>query len=175
MSERRDKFAGLVTPPPTRENDAVDSAVTRVTGFVQPLKGPHPPTIGPSRILAVIGQGGMGIVYEAEQDRPNRRVALKIVKPGIVPQSVLRRFELEYEFLGRLQHPGIAQIYQAGVDDTEYGPQPYFAMELVRGKRLDHHVRAKNPPLRERLELVAMIADAVQHAHHRGIIHRDLK
>jgi tetratricopeptide (TPR) repeat protein len=117
----------------------------------------------------------MGIVYEAEQERPNRRVALKIVRPGLVPAEGLRRFELEYEFLGRLQHPGIAQIYQAGIADTEYGPQPYFVMELVRGLRLDEFIRSHGPALRERLELVAAIADAVQHAHHRGIIHRDLK
>jgi tetratricopeptide (TPR) repeat protein len=117
----------------------------------------------------------MGIVYEAEQERPNRRVALKIVRPGLVPTEALRRFELEYEFLGRLHHPGIAQIYQAGVEDTAYGSQPYFAMELVVGKRLDEFVRSTRPSLRERLLLVAAIADAVQHAHHRGIIHRDLK
>jgi eukaryotic-like serine/threonine-protein kinase len=135
----------------------------------------HPALIGPFRILALIGQGGMGIVYEAEQERPQRRVALKIVRPGLVPAGVLRRFELEYEFLGRLHHPGIAQIYQAGIEDTDYGPQPYFAMELVRGKRLDEYVRSNAPSLRERLLLVAAIADAVQHAHHRGIIHRDLK
>jgi tetratricopeptide (TPR) repeat protein len=135
----------------------------------------HPARIGPFRLIALIGEGGMGMVYEAEQDRPQRLVALKIVRPGMVPASALRRFELEYEFLGRLQHPGIAQIYQAGVEDMEYGPQPYFAMELVRGRRLDVYVRAKAPGLRERLELVAAIADAVQHAHHRGIIHRDLK
>jgi tetratricopeptide (TPR) repeat protein len=117
----------------------------------------------------------MGLVYEAEQERPQRRVAVKIVRPGVVPEAVLRRFEREYEFLGRLQHPGIAQIYQAGVAETPYGPQPYFAMELVKGRRLDEYVRATNPPLRERLLLVASIADAVQHAHERGIIHRDLK
>jgi serine/threonine protein kinase len=131
--------------------------------------------VGPFRIVGPIGEGAMGIVYEAEQDRPQRRVALKIVRPGMVPPAVLRRFEQEYEFLGRLHHPGIAQIYQAGIKQTEYGAQPYFAMELVRGKRLDEYVRAKKPDLRERLELVAAIADAVQHAHHRGIIHRDLK
>ncbi|HEX2446101.1 MAG TPA: serine/threonine-protein kinase [Vicinamibacterales bacterium] len=131
--------------------------------------------IGPFRIIGPIGEGAMGIVYEAEQERPQRRVALKIVRPGMVPAAVLRRFELEYELLGRLHHPGIAQIYQAGVEQTEYGPQPYFAMELVRGKRLDEYIRTKKPGLRERLELVAAIADAVQHAHHRGIIHRDLK
>jgi tetratricopeptide (TPR) repeat protein len=150
-------------------------------GGIQPARddhgpGPgHPARIGPFRIIALIGHGGMGMVYEAEQERPNRLVALKIVRPGMVPASALRRFELEYEFLGRLQHPGIAQIYQAGVEETEYGPQPYFAMELVRGQRLDAYIRTKRPSLRERLELVASIADAVQHAHHRGIIHRDLK
>jgi eukaryotic-like serine/threonine-protein kinase len=135
----------------------------------------YPARIGPFRILGLIGEGAMGIVYEAEQKRPQRRVALKIVRPGIVPSDVVRRFELEYEFLGRLHHPGIAQIYQAGLADTEYGSQPYFAMELVRGKRLDDYVRVKRPTLKERLVLVAAIADAVQHAHHRGIIHRDLK
>lgn len=135
----------------------------------------YPARIGPFRILAPIGEGGMGRVYEAEQDRPHRLVALKIVRPGMVPASALRRFELEYELLGRLHHPGIAQIYQAGVESTEHGPQPYFAMELVRGDRLDVYVRTRAPGLRERLELVASIADAVQHAHHRGIIHRDLK
>ncbi len=135
----------------------------------------YPARIGPFRILSLVGEGAMGIVYEAEQERPNRRVALKIVRPGMVPAPMLRRFELEYQFLGRLQHPGIAQIYQAGVEETEYGPQPYFAMELVRGKRLDEYIRGKAPGIRERLLLVAAIADAVQHAHHRGIIHRDLK
>jgi len=137
--------------------------------------GSHPTRIGPFRVLAPIGHGGMGIVYEAEQERPHRRVALKIVRPGLVAAAALRRFEREYELLGRLQHPGIAQIYQAGVEETEHGPQPYFAMELVRGKRLDEYVRTTSPALRDRLLLVAAIADAVQHAHHRGIIHRDLK
>jgi tetratricopeptide (TPR) repeat protein len=117
----------------------------------------------------------MGIVYEAEQERPRRRVALKIIRPGVATAAMLRRFEHEYEFLGRLQHPGIAQIYQAGVADTGYGPQPYFAMELVRGRRLDEYVRLKELGLQDRLKLVAEIADAVQHAHHRGVIHRDLK
>jgi serine/threonine protein kinase len=76
----------------------------------------YPERIGPFRILGLIGEGATGVVYEAEQERPQRRVALKIVRPGMVPASVLRRFELEYEILGRLHHPGIAQIYQAGVE-----------------------------------------------------------
>jgi tetratricopeptide (TPR) repeat protein len=117
----------------------------------------------------------MGVVYEAEQERPQRHVALKIMRPGIVPPEIVRRFELEGEFLGRLHHPGIAQVYQAGVDETEYGRQPYFAMELVRGERLDAYVRSHGSNLREKLLLVAAVADAVQHEHHGGIIHRDLK
>jgi len=117
----------------------------------------------------------MGIVYEAEQERPHRRVALKMMRPGIVPADIIRRFEREGEFLGRLHHPGIAQVYQVGLIDAEHGHQPYFVMELVRGKRLDHYVRSHTCTLREKLLLVASIADAVQHAHHGGIIHRDLK
>jgi eukaryotic-like serine/threonine-protein kinase len=155
--------------PAAIENDARPAAGGPVAA------GPHPPRIGPFRILAPIGEGAMGIVYEAEQERPTRRVALKILRPGLIPTEVMRRFELEYEFLGRLHHPGIAQIFQAGVEDTAYGAQPYFAMELVVGKRLDEYIRDRHPALRERLLLVAAIADAVQHAHHRGIIHRDLK
>jgi tetratricopeptide (TPR) repeat protein len=165
---------GGMPPSDPHEQPTSDAGIAAAPAGHGPGPG-HPARIGPFRIIALIGQGGMGMVYEAEQDRPNRLVALKIVRPGVVPAAALRRFELEYEFLGRLQHPGIAQIYQAGIEQTEYGPQPYFAMELVRGRRLDAYIAAKRPTLRERLELVAAIADAVQHAHHRGIIHRDLK
>ena len=82
------------------------------------LAGGAPARIGPFRILAPIGEGGMGIVYEAEQEHPQRRVALKVIRPGMVPADVLRRFEHEAEVLGRLQHPGIAQIYEAGIEET---------------------------------------------------------
>jgi tetratricopeptide (TPR) repeat protein len=149
-----------------------DARTTQQTSTPGPS---HPDRIGPYRIVALIGEGAMGIVYEAEQERPRRRVALKIIRPGVATPTMLRRFEHEYEFLGRLQHPGIAQIHQAGVADSGYGPQPYFAMELVRGRRLDEYIRLKELGLRDRLLLVAEIADAVQHAHHRGVIHRDLK
>ena len=145
------------------------------TRAVDPDDRARPGVIGPFRLIAKLGEGAMGMVYEAEQDRPHRRVALKITRPGIATPGLLRRFEHEYEFLGRLQHPNIAQIYQAGVADTGSGPQPYFAMELVRGRQLDQFARLKELGLRERLELVAQVADAVQHAHHRGVIHRDLK
>jgi non-specific serine/threonine protein kinase/serine/threonine-protein kinase len=80
-------------------------------------------TIGHYRILRFIGEGGMGMVYEAEQEHPRRTVALKLIKPGWASAELLRRFEMEWQALGRLQHPGIAQIYEAGTSDTVSGPQ----------------------------------------------------
>jgi len=127
------------------------------------------------RILRVIGEGGMGTVYEAEQERPRRIVALKMIKPGLATAALLKRFEQEAHALGRLRHPGIAQIYEAGMADAGHGPQPYLAMEFVTGRPLDQYVTERNPGVRERLDLVARICDAVHHAHQKGIIHRDLK
>lgn len=117
----------------------------------------------------------MGAVYEAEQQATQRIVALKIIRAGFVTAELLRRFELETHALGRLQHAGIAQIYQAGTADTGVGPQPYFAMELIRGHSLLRHAEAQQLTTRLRLELMAKICEAVHHAHQRGIIHRDLK
>ena len=134
-----------------------------------------PDVIGDFRILRVIGEGGMGIVYEAEQREPARTVALKVIKPGLATPEVLRRFRQETHALGRLQHPGIAQIYEAGTAETPFGPQPYFAMEFIRGKSLRAYFQEHHPGIRERLELIARICDAVHHAHQRGLIHRDLK
>jgi len=134
-----------------------------------------PATIGRYRIVRLIGEGGMGVVYEAEQDHPRRTVALKLLKAGLARPELLRRFERESEALGRLQHPGIAQIFEAGTADTDLGRQPYFAMELVRGLSLLEYARSQALNTRQRLELMARICDAVQHAHQRGIIHRDLK
>ena len=147
----------------------------QTTRFVRDPSALHPSHIGPFLIIGQIGEGAMGVVYEAEQDRPRRHVALKVLRPGLMTPAMLRRFEHEYEFLGRLQHPGIAQVYQAGIANTGQGAQPYFAMELVKGRRLDEYARVRELSLRDRLALVAQIADAVQHAHHRGVIHRDLK
>src|SRR5262249_35727864 len=87
----------------------------------------------------------------------------------------LRRFEREAQALGRLQHSGIAQIYEAGTADTGFGPQPYFAMEFIRGRELGEYVQECNLNVREKLQLVARITDAVHHAHQRGLIHRDFK
>jgi serine/threonine protein kinase len=90
-----------------------------------------PTMFGRYRILTLIGQGGMGAVYEAEQERPRRTVALKVIKPGLATPESLRRFEQEAQALGRLQHPGIAQIYEAGTADAGHGSQPYFAMVSI--------------------------------------------
>ena len=136
---------------------------------------PLPEQIGHYRVLEKIGEGGMGTVYLAEQSHPHRRVALKMIRAGVLSRGLLRRFQQEAELLGRLQHPGIAQIYEAGAIDTEAGPQPYFAMEYVDGVELRRYAKQHNLGTREQLELVARICDAVHHAHQKGIIHRDLK
>jgi len=134
-----------------------------------------PERIGSYRVLGIIGEGAMGVVYEAEQDRPHRHVALKVIRPGLASATHLRRFEHEAEVLGRLQHPGIAQVYDAGVAETGNGVQPFFAMELVRGRPLGDDVARRKLSMPERLTLFAQICDAVEHAHQKGIIHRDLK
>src|SRR5262249_30004587 len=134
-----------------------------------------PGTIGRYRVLRLVGEGGMGAVYEAEQDQPRRTVALKVIRPGLANPELLLRFGQESQALGRLQHPGIAQIYEAGSADTGFGPQPYFAMEFIRGESLRRYAESKHLGVQQRLELMAKICDAVHHAHQRGLIHRDLK
>lgn len=134
-----------------------------------------PARIGNYRIIGLLGEGGMGSVYEAEQENPNRRVALKVIKPGLAGPDLLRRFEQEAQALGRLQHPGIAQIYEAGTENSGFGEQPFFAMEFIGGRTLIDFCNEEKLDTRKRLELMARVCEAVQHAHQRGIIHRDLK
>lgn len=134
--------------------------------------GALPTHFGRYRLIRLLGEGGMGAVYEAEQDSPRRTVALKVVRPGIAFPSLHKRFLHESQFLGRLHHPGIAQVYEAGLADDG---QPYFAMEFIRGLPLDEYARLQALRLRPRVELLARVCDAVQHAHDQGVIHRDLK
>lgn len=135
-----------------------------------------PSRIGNYRIVRLIGEGGMGSVYEAEQDNPRRTVALKVIRSGHVSAQMLRRFEHESEVLGRLQHPGIAQVHEAGTVNDAHGQRlPFFAMEFVRGEELDTYAQDHSLGTRARLDLIAKICDAVSHAHQKGVIHRDLK
>jgi non-specific serine/threonine protein kinase/serine/threonine-protein kinase len=135
----------------------------------------HPASIGRYRVVGVLGQGGMGTVYEAVQEQPHRTVALKVIRPDFVTAELSRRFARESEVLGRLQHPGIAQIYEAGTDEGESGPQSYFAMELIRGASLLDFADDRELQLQQRLELFARICDAVHYAHQQGVVHRDIK
>jgi len=129
--------------------------------------------VGRYRVVELIGEGGMGEVYRAEQLRPLRReVALKLVKAGMDTRQVLRRFENERQALALMSHPGVARVFDAGA--TSAG-RLFFAMELVRGEPITEFCDARRLPLRERLELFQRVCEAVQHAHQKGIIHRDLK
>ncbi len=136
---------------------------------------PAPERIGSYVIRRLIGQGGMGAVYEAEQANPHRAVALKLVRGDRISERALQRFREEPQVLGRLQHPGIAQIYEAGTAMTAAGEQPFFAMELVRGRRLDHYVAEERLTLRNRVQLVVKAATAIHYAHEQGVVHCDLK
>ena len=131
--------------------------------------------VGRYRIIRILGEGGMGTVYEAEQDQPRRSVALKVIKASLASPELLQRFEQESQALGRLHHPGIAQIYEAGSAETPSGRQPFFAMELIHGLPLTQYANKHKLDFRQRLLLMIQVCDAVQHAHQRGIIHRDLK
>ena len=117
----------------------------------------------------------MGTVYLAEQQHPRRTVALKVIKAGLGGDQVLRRFEREADLLARLQHPAIAQVFDAGTADTPLGPRPFFAMEFIHGEPLKRYVKGRQLDARQRIELMAMVCDGIHHAHQRGIIHRDLK
>jgi WD40 repeat protein/serine/threonine protein kinase/tetratricopeptide (TPR) repeat protein len=129
--------------------------------------------IGPYKLREQIGEGGMGVVYVAEQTHPVRRkVALKIIKPGMDTRQVVARFEAERQALAMMDHPNIAKVHDGGT--TESG-RPYFVMELVRGLSITEYCDAERLSIRERLELFVLVCRAVQHAHQKGIIHRDLK
>lgn len=129
--------------------------------------------VGRYVIDGVLGVGGMGAVYRATQSKPNRRVALKLIRSGVLSARTIQRFDLEAEILGRLQHPNIAQIYEAGID-VQSG-SPYFAMEYVDGQELIRYADAHELTTEQRLRLFVKLCDAIIHAHAKGIIHRDLK
>ena len=128
-------------------------------------------TIAGYTVERPLGEGGMGAVYLATQRSPERHVALKVLRSGLPSENARKRFDVEAETLGRLRHPGIAQIYEAGVHEG----RPFFAMEFVDGEPLNDYVARKKLSTAQTLSLVRTVAAAVQHAHQRGVIHRDLK
>ena len=133
----------------------------------------EPHHIGPYRILEKMGEGGMGLVYKAEQREPVRRiVALKVIKLGMDTKEVIARFEAERQALALMSHPNVAKVFEAGM--TEQG-RPYFAMEFVAGVPINEYCDENKLTTRERLELFVQVCHAIQHAHQKGIIHRDLK
>ncbi len=137
-----------------------------------PLEGPGT-VLGPYKLLEKIGEGGMAVVYMAEQERPlRRRIALKIIKLGMDTKQVVARFEAERQALAMMDHPNIAHVFDAGATETG---RPYFVMELVRGLSITEYCDRNRLDTRERLGLFIPVCNAVHHAHQKGIIHRDLK
>lgn len=131
--------------------------------------------IGAYAIESVLGEGGMGVVFRAQQDQPRRPVALKLVRGAVTSDKARQRFELEAEALGRLDHPAIASIFEAGTFESEGRRHPYFAMEWVDGRPLDRYLAEERPSVRDRVRLFSSVCDGIHHAHLRGVVHRDLK
>jgi serine/threonine protein kinase len=134
---------------------------------------PEDEWVGSYRLIRTLGEGGMGVVYLAQQRQPIRRqVALKVIKPGMDSKRVIARFEAERQALALLDHPNIAQVYNAG---TTKSGRPYFVMEHVTGLPITEHCDCEKLSIKERLELFMQVCEGVQHAHQKGIIHRDIK
>jgi eukaryotic-like serine/threonine-protein kinase len=158
------------------QSNEFDASMTADPGGpdrIGPSRGEDPDRIGPYRILRVLGEGGMGVVYLAEQTEPVRRQdALKILKLGMDTRQVVARFDSERQALAVMEHAGIAKVFDAGA--TEAG-RPFFVMERVDGVPITEFCDDHALGLRERVRLFVQVCRAVQHAHQKGVIHRDLK
>ena len=154
----------LESPPDGVDaNETIYQSVTESTGS----------QIGPYRLLQQLGEGGMGVVYLADRERPlKQRVALKIIKHGMDSKKFIARFEAERQALAMMDHPNIARVLDAG--STETG-RPFFVMELIKGIPISEFCDENRLTTRDRLELFLQVCQAVHHAHQKGIIHRDLK
>ena len=153
-------------PVPVLENAAAEDR----PGAVDERIGTR---IGRYKLLQRLGEGGCGVVYMAEQEKPvRRRVALKVIKLGMDTKNVIARFEAERQALALMDHPNIARVLDAGATETG---RPYFVMELVRGVKITEYCDQNNFDTRQRLELFIQVCHAIQHAHQKGIIHRDIK
>ncbi|MGC9942821.1 MAG: tetratricopeptide repeat protein [Verrucomicrobiota bacterium] len=155
------------------ERPPVNAGARHTIKIEPPLTETVGDRVGHYKLLQQIGQGGCGVVYMAEQEEPvRRRVALKVIKPGMDTKSVIARFEAERQALALMDHPNIAKVLDAG--STDKG-RPYFVMELVRGIKITDYCDQNNLSTQARLDLFVLVCRAVQHAHQKGIIHRDIK
>ena len=151
--------------------DAVEK--TARTADFAPITEKPGSRIGPYRLMEQIGEGGFGVVFVAEQQEPVRRkVALKLIKPGMDSRQVIARFQAERQALAMMDHPNIARVLDAGATETG---RPYFVMELVRGISITEYCDKNHLNPRERMEIFVDVCNAIQHAHQKGIIHRDIK
>jgi serine/threonine protein kinase/tetratricopeptide (TPR) repeat protein len=168
--ETETHLPGSATPEPTPP--AEPGSLAPVADRPTPVEGPGT-RIGPYRLIRELGEGGMGAVYLAEQDQPIRRqVALKIIKPGMDTAGIVARFQAERQALTRMEHPNIAQVFDAGTTETG---RPYFVMELVQGIPLTRFCNEHRLAVRERLQMFEAVCQAIQHAHTKGVMHRDIK
>src|SRR5436190_2688733 len=164
-----DKAEEFLNEPPA----AVSAKTFVITTGMVPVTEKAADRIGRYKLLQQIGEGGCGVVYMAEQEEPvRRRVALKVIKLGMDTKSVIARFEAERQALALMDHPNIAQVFDAG--STETG-RPYFVMELVKGIPITRYCDENNLGMLTRLGLFVQVCQAIQHAHQKGIIHRDIK
>jgi serine/threonine protein kinase/tetratricopeptide (TPR) repeat protein len=167
-----DRFLGEATADMSPSSGTGAAPRSATDGFAALKEGPGT-RIGPYKLLQLIGEGGFGSVFMAEQERPvSRKVALKVIKLGMDTRAVIARFEAERQALAMMDHPNIARVLDAGA--TEAG-RPYFVMELCKGDPITTYCDKHGLGIRERLELFAQVCQAVQHAHSKGVIHRDLK
>jgi serine/threonine protein kinase/Tfp pilus assembly protein PilF len=166
-SDNLDRLLRFALEPPEEENQAAQTA------SLDTLTEKPGGRIDKYKLLRILGEGGMGIVYLAEQEEPVRRqVALKVIKPGMDSKRVIARFEAEKQALALMQHPNIAGVYDAGLTLTG---RPYFVMEYVKGMPITGYCDHHKLTIEERLRLFQQVCQAVQHAHQKGIIHRDIK
>jgi eukaryotic-like serine/threonine-protein kinase len=173
-TDLRRHVEGLLSVAPKVSQFLESPAVSPVNGLEIPACHEHlGKAIGPYELTEVIGEGGMGVVYKAEQQRPVKRTAaLKIIKPGMDTKQVIARFEIERQALAMMEHPSIAKVFDAGTTDSG---RSYFVMELVRGTPITEYCDSERLSISDRLKLFILVCQAVQHAHQKGIIHRDLK
>jgi len=189
VADSRGQNESFLTPPVLRPNrkktsrlvgqlDSHDTGAFGGSGLDEETFAPST-RIGRYTVLRVIASGGMGTVYEATQEHPRRTIALKVIRAGQASRSMLRRFEYEAQILGSLQHPGIAQVYEAGTHTGGHGGETglaFIAMEFIAGARgLVEYANESGLSMRQRVDLMARVCDAVQYAHQRGVVHRDIK